>query len=67
MDDDLSEVLRPVFLEPRDEYWEIHDPEHVSVDEQREYRLAPLGTAEQLKNAFYCEDCFPHASSGDVE
>ena len=67
MNHPLSEALHPVFLEPRDDYWEIHDPDRLSVDEQREYRLAPRGTAEQLKNAFYCEDCFPRRRSRDVE
>lgn len=32
MHDDLSKLLQPVFLEPRDDYWEIHDPEHPSVE-----------------------------------
>lgn len=54
-----ADALQPVFLEPRDDYWELHRPENVSVDHQRAYELAPLGTAEQLENAVYCEDCFP--------
>lgn len=49
----------PVFLEPRDDYWEAHVPDRVSVDDQREYQLVPLETAVQLKNAILCEDCFP--------
>jgi len=64
--DDLRAAMRPVFLDPRDDYWEIHDPEDLTVDEQREYRLAPRGTADQLKNAFYCEDCFPRASAEET-
>lgn len=30
--------LRPVFLEPRDDYWEIHDPEQLTVDDRRAFR-----------------------------
>ena len=60
MTGELSEALQPVFLEPRDDYWEIHEPNHLSMAEQRAYRLVPRATAEQLKNIFYCEDCFPH-------
>jgi len=49
----------PVFLEPRDDYWEVHVPERVGVDDQREWKLVPLETAVQLKTAILCEDCFP--------
>lgn len=65
MADALTESLRPVFLEPRDEYWEIHDPENLSLAQQRTYRLTPHGTAQQLKNAVYCENCFPGKRSDD--
>ena len=62
MAEDLSEAMQPVFLEPRDDYWEIHSPGRLSLDEQREYRIAPKATAEQLETAFYCDDCFPRLS-----
>lgn len=65
MSEQRSDELHPVFLEPRDDYWTIHAPEHVSTDDQRAYRLVPRGTAERLKNAVYCEDCFPHADPHD--
>lgn len=55
----VRSALRPVFLEPRDDRWQIHRPEHVSADEQREYQLAAQATAEQLDNAIRCDDCFP--------
>ncbi|WP_267643185.1 hypothetical protein [Haloarchaeobius amylolyticus] len=62
------DALKPVFLEPRDDYWEIHDADNVSVEHQREYELVPFETARQLKNAFFCEDCFPHrAAAEDAE
>ncbi|WP_255152450.1 hypothetical protein [Halorarius halobius] len=62
MPDELTAALRPVFLEPRDDYWEIHDPTDVAMDDQRRYQLAPLATAERLETAVYCADCFPDAA-----
>lgn len=59
MDLDSAAALRPVFLEPRDDYWLIHAPDGLSIDDQREYRLAPKATADQLETAVYCENCFP--------
>ena len=57
--DPADHDLRPVFLEPRDDYWTIHLPDDVTVEDQRSYKLAPLETAELLENAVFCEDCFP--------
>ncbi|MFB6142832.1 MAG: hypothetical protein ABEJ30_05760 [Halorientalis sp.] len=62
MDDDLAAALRPVFLEPRDNYWKIHRPDHRSMVDQQSNHLAPLATAEQLENAILCADCFTEAS-----
>ncbi|MFB6073554.1 MAG: hypothetical protein ABEJ89_00920 [Haloarculaceae archaeon] len=59
MSQERVNALAPVYLEPRDDYWTIHRPRDVTADEQREFRLVPQGTAEQLPNAFYCEHCFP--------
>lgn len=67
MADSHSSALEPVFLEPRDDYWEIHRPANLDIDRQRRYQLAPRGTAEQLSNAVYCEDCFPRRASADRE
>ncbi|WP_435320378.1 hypothetical protein [Haloarchaeobius sp. TZWSO28] len=61
------DALKPVFLEPRDDYWEIHDADNVAVDNQREYTLVPFGTAQQLQNAFFCEDCFPHRAAKEQD
>lgn len=61
--DNLSKVLEPVFLEPRDDYWEMHVPENVSMDDRRVYQLSPRASAKQLENVIYCEDCFPDEES----
>ena len=58
MPEDLT-PFSPVFLEARDDYWEVHVPERVSMDHQRAYEVVPFATAEQLENAILCEDCFP--------
>lgn len=65
MDDASAAAFGPVFLEPRDDYWEMHAPEHVSMDDQRAYHLVPRATADQLPNLVHCEDCFPAAAGGE--
>lgn len=64
MSRDRSGSLQPVFLEPRDDYWVMHRPADLSIDDQRSYPLVPRGTAEQLTNTVYCEDCFPRDTVG---